>query len=132
MVMTDPIADMLTRIRNAQTAFKKTVDVPYSNYKRDIVKVLRQEGFVAGFDIRLQKNKRVLRVYVKYTDDKQPLINGIERVSSPGRRRYIGFKKLPFVHDGLGMSIISTSRGLMTTNTARRQRVGGEIVLNVW
>ena len=132
MVMTDPIADMLTRIRNAQMATKKTVDVPYSSFKRDIVKVLRQEGFVAGFDIRLQSNKKVLRVYLKYTDGKEPIIQGIERVSRPGRRRYLGFKKLPYVHDGLGMSIISTSQGLMTTTKARSKRVGGEILLNVW
>ncbi len=132
MVMTDPIADMLTRIRNAQVVLKKTVDVPYSNYKRDIVKVLRQEGFIAGFDIRLQSNKKVLRVYLKYTDEKQPVIQGLERVSRPGRRRYSGFSDLPYVHDGLGLSIVSTSHGLMTTAKARKKRVGGEIVLNVW
>ena len=132
MVMTDPIADMLTRIRNAQMALKKTVDIPYSSFKRDIVKVLRQEGFVAGFDIRLQSNKKILRVYLKYTDEKVPVIQGIERVSRPGRRRYAGFSKLPYVHDGLGMSIISTSHGLMTTIKARSKRVGGEILLNVW
>ena len=132
MVMTDPIADMLTRIRNAQMATKKTVDVPYSSFKRDIVKVLRQEGFIAGFDIRLQTGKKVLRVYLKYDEDKVPVIQGIERVSRPGRRRYVGYKKLPYVHDGLGMSIISTSNGLLTTAKAKRGRVGGEIVLNVW
>jgi small subunit ribosomal protein S8 len=132
MVMTDSVADMLTRVRNAQMALKKTVDVPYSNYKRDIVKVLRQEGFIAGFDIRLQNNKKVLRIYLKYTEEKDPVIQGIERVSRPGRRRYAGFKDLPYVHDGLGMSIISTSQGLMTTDKAKRKRVGGEIVLNIW
>lgn len=132
MVMTDPIADMLTRIRNAQMAKKKTVDVPYSSFKRDIVKVLRQEGFIAGFDIRLQTGKKVLRVYLKYNEVKEPVIQGIERVSRPGRRRYVGYKKLPFVHDGLGMSIISTSHGLLTTSKARTKRVGGEVVLHVW
>jgi len=132
MVMTDPVADMLTRIRNAQMAMKKTVDVPYSNFKRDIVKVLRQEGFIAGFDIRLQNSKKVLRIYLKYSEDKAPIIQGIERVSRPGRRRYVGYKKLPYVHDGLGMSIISTSRGLVTTVKAKSQRLGGEIILHVW
>jgi len=132
MVMTDPVADMLTRIRNAQMAMKKTVDVPYSNFKRDIVKVLRQEGFIAGFDIRLQNSKKVLRIYLKYSEDKAPIIQGIERVSCPGRRRYVGYKKLPYVHDGLGMSIISTSRGLLTTTKAKSQRLGGEIILHVW
>jgi small subunit ribosomal protein S8 len=132
MVMTDSIADMLTRIRNAQMAMKKTVDVPYSNFKRDIVKVLRQEGFIAGFDIRLQNGKKVLRVYLKYTEDKTPVIQGIERVSRPGRRRYVGYKKFPYVHDGLGMSIISTSQGLLTTAKAKRKRVGGEVILNIW
>ncbi len=132
MVMTDPVADMLTRVRNALMASKKTVDIPYSNFKREILKVLRQEGFVAGFDIRLQNGQKLLRVYLKYTEEKVPVIQGLERVSRPGRRSYVSYKKLPYVHDGLGMSIISTSLGLLTTSKARKKQVGGEILLHVW
>ena len=132
MVMTDPVADMLTRVRNALMVSKKTVDIPYSNFKREILKVLRQEGFVAGFDIRLQNGQKVLRVYLKYTEEKIPVIQGLERVSTPGRRRYVSYKKLPYVHDGLGMSIISRSLRLLTTSKTRKKQVGGEILLHVW
>ncbi len=132
MVMTDPIADMLTRLRNATMVNKKTCDVPYSNFKKAIANVLKKEGFILGYDIRLVNNRKVLRFYLKYAGEKDPVIKGISRESTPGRRKYVGYKDIPYVYDGLGVNILSTSMGLMTGIEAKKRKLGGELICSVW
>lgn len=130
--MTDPIADMLARLRNATMVHKKTCDVPYSNFKKAIANVLKQEGFILGYDIRLVNSRKMLRFYLKYVGERDPVIRGLKRESTPGRRKYVGYKEIPYVLDGLGMSILSTSRGLMTGAEAKKRKLGGELVCSVW
>jgi len=132
MVMTDPIADMLTRLRNATSVHKKTCDVPYSKFKKAIANVLKQEGFILGYDIRLVNNRKMLRFYLKYAGEKDPIIKGIKRESTPGRRKYVGHDKIPYVYDGLGVNILSTSKGLMTGREAKKRKLGGELICSVW
>jgi len=132
MVMTDPIADMLTRLRNATMVNKKTCDVPYSNFKKSIANVLKQEGFILGYDIRLVNNRKMVRFYLKYASEKDPVLKGMKRESAPGRRRYVGYKDIPYVFDGLGVSILSTSKGLMTGREAQKRKLGGELICSVW
>jgi small subunit ribosomal protein S8 len=132
MVMTDPIADMLTRLRNATMVNKKTCDVPFSNFKKAIANVLKKEGFILGYDIRLVNNRKVLRFYLKYAGEKDPVIKGISRLSTPGRRKYVGYKDIPYVYDGLGVNILSTSLGLMTGIEAKKRKLGGELICSVW
>ena len=132
MVMTDPIADMLTRLRNATMVNKKTCDVPYSSFKKAIANVLKQEGFILGYDIRLVNSRKMLRFYLKYAGEKDPIIRGLKRESTPGRRKYVGYKEIPYVFDGLGMNILSTSKGLMTGAEAKKRKLGGELVCSVW
>jgi small subunit ribosomal protein S8 len=132
MVMTDPIADMLTRLRNSAMVYQKTCDVPYSNFKKSIANVLKQEGFILGYDIRLVNNRKVLRFYMKYAGDKDSVIRGLKRESTPGRRRYVGYNEIPYVFDGLGVNILSTSKGLMTDKEARKRKLGGELVCSIW
>lgn len=132
MVMTDPIADMLTRIRNATMVCNKTCDVPYSSFKKALANVLKQEGFILGYDIRLVNNRKMIRFYLKYAGEKQPVIKGVKRESTPGRRRYVGYRDIPYVFDGLGVNILSTSKGLMTGSEAKKRKLGGELVCSVW
>jgi small subunit ribosomal protein S8 len=132
MVMTDPIADMLTRLRNSTMVNKKTCDVPYSNFKKAIANVLKQEGFILGYDIRLVNNRKMLRFYMKYAGEKDPVIKGIYRESTPGRRKYVKYKDIPYVFDGLGVNIMSTSKGLMTGREAKKRKLGGELICSVW
>jgi small subunit ribosomal protein S8 len=133
MTMTDPIADMLTRIRNANTKYLDTCDVPFSKVKHGIAKILRKEGFISGFDIRIINNHKTIRVYLKYDKDKKVrVIQQIERTSSPGRRIYAKRSEIPRVLNGLGMAIISTSNGLLTDRDARSQGLGGEVVCKVF
>jgi small subunit ribosomal protein S8 len=132
MVMTDPIADMLTRLRNATMVHKKTCDVPYSNFKKAVANVLKQEGFILGYDIRLVNNRKMLRFYMKYAAEKDPVIRGLRRESKPGRRKYVGYKDIPYVFDGLGVIILSTSKGLMTCREAKKRKLGGELICSVW
>ena len=132
MVMTDPVSDMLTRIRNATMIHGKTCDVPYSNFKKAIANVLKQEGFILGYDIRLVNKRKMLRFYLKYVGEKDPVIKGLKRESKPGRRKYVGHGDIPYVFDGLGVNIMSTSKGLMTGNEAKRRKLGGELVCSVW
>lgn len=132
MVMTDPIADMLTRLRNAAMVHKRTCDVPYSNFKKALANVFKQEGFILGYDIRLVNKRKMLRFYLKYAGEKDPVIRGLRRESSPGRRRYVGHHDIPFVFDGLGVNILSTSKGLMTGREAKRRKLGGELICSVW
>ncbi len=131
-MITDPIADMLTRIRNGQRARFSQVDIPSSRLKVNIAKILKDEGFIKNLDVQPDKRQGILRVYLRYDDEANPLINGIRRVSKPSRRVYVRAREIPPVMSGLGVSILSTSRGLMTDRQARRENVGGEILCSVW
>lgn len=129
-MMTDPIADMLTRIRNGQSAGKVSVSMPSSKLKASIASVLKEEGFVAGFEIRDEGSKPTLSVELKYYEDR-PVIEAIKRVSSPGLRIYRGSDDLPRVQGGLGIAIVSTSKGVMTERAARAAGEGGEVLCYV-
>ena len=129
--MTDPIADMLTRIRNALMRHKESVDIPLSRMKRAIADVLRREGYIRDYEV-LDSGYGVLRVYLKYTPTGEPVIQHIKRVSKPGRRIYMGVREMPRVLNGLGIGIYSTSKGIMSDREARKHRVGGEYLAEVW
>lgn len=139
--MTDPIADMLNRIRNAQAVFHSTVDVPFSNLKFGIAEILEKEGFIGTTEKKGRKNKKSISIVLKYESDSGskagkprmvPAINGLRRVSKPGQRVYLPAKKIKRVKGGCGMAIISTPKGLMTDKEARKQRLGGEVVAEIW
>lgn len=133
MSMSDPIADMLTRIRNAGNARHKRVDVPASKLKLEIARILQKERFIANYKFVEDGGPQgVIRVYLKYTPDEEPVINGVERVSRPGLRRYCGSTEMPRIFGGMGVSILSTSRGVMTGREAQKVGVGGEILCSVW
>ena len=133
MGMTDPIADMLTRVRNANRMKFRSVNAQLSRVNLEIVKVLKRTGYISGFDVKKDANKKdVLKIYLKYTDTKGRVIQDLQRVSRPGRRIYVSSKKIPKVYNGFGVAIVSTPRGIMTDKEARQQNVGGEIVCNVW
>lgn len=131
-MVTDPIADMLTRIRNAGLVQHSHVAMPASKIKVEIAKILVEEGFVAEFKVSDEQPQATLLLTLKYTGKGIPVINGIERVSKPGRRIYAGHGNIPWVRSGLGINILSTPNGLMTGRKARRAHVGGEILANVW
>jgi small subunit ribosomal protein S8 len=134
MTMTDPIADMLTRLRNANVAHHDTVLMPSSKLKEALASILLREGYIAGFDVRddAARPGRFLEVTMKYAADRTRTISGLRRVSKPGLRVYIGADKMPRVLGGLGVAVLSTSHGLMTDREARKRRVGGEILCYVW
>jgi len=133
MRMTDPIADMMTRIRNANRMKFRSVNTQLSRVNLEIVKVLKRTGYISGFDVKKDQNKKdVLKIYLKYTDSKERIIQDLQRVSKPGRRIYVSSKKIPKVFNGFGVAIVSTPRGIMTDKEARLQNVGGEIICNVW
>ena len=132
MTTSDPIADMLTRIRNAMTARHAKVDVPASRLKTDIAKILRDEGYVANYKLTEDGTRKFIRIYLKYTADNEPVISKIERVSRPGCRVYVGSKEVPRVLGGLGVNILTTPRGVMTGRTARKEGVGGEVLCQVY
>ena len=133
MGMTDPIADMLTRIRNANRVHFKSVDVLSSRINLNMAKVLKKSGFISGYDIKNDpRGHEMLRVYLKYPDTKRTVITDIQRVSKPGRRVYVKSENIPQVLNGYGISILSTSRGVMTDKEARELRLGGELLCNVW
>jgi small subunit ribosomal protein S8 len=131
-MLTDPIADMLTRIRNANLALHDTVVMPGSRLKTDIARVLEEQGYIAGFDTAADGSRSTLTIKLKYDDDRRRVITGIDRVSKPGRRVYADKDSLPKVLGGLGVAIISTSQGLLTGHEARRRGVGGEVLCTVW
>lgn len=131
-MMTDPIADFLTRLRNAQLARHKTTQVPSSKIKVRIAQILKDEGYVDDLRVEDTEGRAVLHVTLKYDDRSQPVIEGITRVSRPGLRRYSAADAIPKVRGGIGLAIISTSRGLMTDTQARKDRVGGEVLCTVW
>ena len=132
MSMTDPVADFLTRIRNAASADHADTDMPASSFKVELARILREQGYIEDYSTEAGRVGDVLRVRLKYTDDRQPVITGIRRVSRPGRRTYVSAGRIPKVLGGMGTSIVSTSRGVMTGHEARRAGVGGELVAEVW
>ncbi|MEE8174230.1 MAG: 30S ribosomal protein S8 [Dehalococcoidia bacterium] len=132
MSVTDPISDMLTRIRNAMMVSHDSVLIPASRMKLSITKILKEEGFVSGYEVLRGKPQRMIKVYLRYDDKKQPLVSGLKRVSKPGLRVYVQSREIPRVYGGLGISILSTSRGVMTGQAAWRKRVGGELLCYVW
>jgi small subunit ribosomal protein S8 len=133
MSMTDPIADMLTRLRNACKARHPETNVPHSVLKESLARVLKEEGYIEGFRTLDPKGPgKVLRVSLRYRKDGQPVVSGLERVSSPGRRSYFGAKEIPRVLDGLGICVLSTSQGVLSDREARRRNVGGEVLCNIW
>lgn len=132
MHITDPIADMLTRIRNANAARHTTVDVPASNMKKAIAQILLDEGYIKNFQIINDGGQGVIKITLKYTPNKEQVIKGLRRVSKPGLRVYVGAEDLPRVLKGLGVAIISTSKGVMTDKKARVDNVGGEVLAFVW
>ncbi|HET8814773.1 MAG TPA: 30S ribosomal protein S8 [Solirubrobacterales bacterium] len=129
---TDPIADYLTRIRNAIRAGHDEVEIPYSNLKLELSRILKEQGYIKNFSRKPAAVGESIEVELKYTEERQPVILGIERVSRPGRRRYVDHKNVPRVHGGTGTAIVSTSVGVMTGHEARAKGVGGEVVAYVW
>jgi small subunit ribosomal protein S8 len=131
MSMTDPVADMLTRIRNACAAGHKRVDVPSSRFKTEMARLLRENHYIADYKELADEGRSVLRLYLRYHND-LPVIRELHRVSTPGLRRYVKCREIPRVKNGLGMAIVSTPKGLMTDRDARRANLGGELVAVVW
>ena len=132
MQISDTIADLLTRIRNASSAKHATVDIPASNVKKAITQILADEGYIKDFSIVDDGKQGIIRVTLKYTDGKTPVISGLRRVSKPGLRIYSSCEDMPKVRKGLGIAIVSTSKGIMTDKKAREQNVGGEVIAYVW
>jgi len=132
MTMTDPIADMLTRIRNANTVRHENVDVPASNIKKELARILLEEGFVKGYDVIEDGKQGLIRLQLKYGKNGEKVITGIKRISKPGMRVYADSHSVPRVLNGLGISIISTSKGILTDKQARELGIGGEVICYVW
>jgi small subunit ribosomal protein S8 len=132
MTTSDPVADMLTRIRNAQAARHPKVDVPASKLKMEIARILKEEGYITNFKMTEDGAKKSIRIYLKYTPGNQPVISRIERVSRPGCRVFVGSKDVPRVLGGLGINIVTTPRGVMTGSAARKENVGGELLCQLW
>ena len=132
MSVTDPIADMLTRIRNATIAKHESVQIPASRMKLAIAKILKDEGFIKDFELVKDSQNRMMRVWLRYTGKKEPVLTGLRRVSKPGLRVYARSRQMPRVLGGMGIAIVSTPQGIMTARQARRQNVGGEVLCYVW
>lgn len=132
MSISDPISDMLTRIRNASRAKKEYTDVPASRFKKEVLKILKQEGFIQDFRMAEEEGHPWLRVYLRFTADGEKVIQGIKSTSLPGRRVYVGADEIPRVQGGLGLSILSTSKGVMAGRKASKLRLGGEVICSVW
>ena len=132
MTMTDPIADMLTRIRNANVVKHETVDVPASNIKKELARILLEEGFVRGYDVIEDGKQGIIRIQLKYGQTGERVISGLKRISKPGMRVYAASHEVPRVLNGLGISVISTSKGILTDKQARKENVGGEVICYVW
>ncbi|WP_394273938.1 30S ribosomal protein S8 [Peptoniphilus lacydonensis] len=131
-MMTDPIADMLSRIRNANNARHKSVDIPCSNIKKEIAQILLDEGYINGFDVVEDDKQSIIKVDLKYSEDGEKVISGLKRISKPGLRVYVKCEDVPKVLGGLGIAIISTSKGIITDKMARKEKVGGEVICYVW
>ena len=132
MSVTDPISDMLTRIRNAIMVRHDSVLIPASKMKLALTKILKEEGFVSGYEVLRGRPQRMIKLYLRYDDKKQPFLTGLKRVSKPGLRVYVQSREIPRVYGGLGIAILSTSKGVMTGREAWRQRVGGELLCYLW
>ena len=132
MTMTDPIADMLTRVRNANMVKHETVDVPASNMKKEIARILLEEGFIRGYDVIEDGKQGIIRIQLKYGQMSERVITGLKRISKPGMRVYTNAHEIPKVLNGLGIAIISTSKGILTDKEARKENVGGEVICYVW
>ena len=132
MTMTDPIADMLTRIRNANVVKHETVDVPASNMKKELARILLEEGFIRGYDVIEDGKQGIIRIQLKYGQSGERVITGLKKISKPGMRVYAANHEIPKVLNGLGISVISTSKGILTDKQARKENVGGEVICYVW
>jgi small subunit ribosomal protein S8 len=132
MSMTDPIADLLTRIRNAIAADHEYAEIPASKFKAEIARILDEQGYIEGYSVEPARVGQLLRVKIKYTEDRRSVISGLKRVSRPGRRTYTDAREVPKVLGGMGTVIVSTSKGVMTGHQARKEGVGGEVVAYVW
>lgn len=130
--MTDPIADMLTRIRNGNNAKHDSVDVPASNIKKELAQILTNEGFIKGFDVIEDGKQGIIRIDLKYGKNSEKVISGIKRISKPGLKVYVKSNEIPRVLGGLGIAVLSTSKGIMTDKEARKENVGGEVICYVW
>ena len=131
-MLTDPISDYLTRIRNGLAADHTEVEIPASRLKKEMSRILREQGYITDFEVQPTAVGEVIRIELKYTEDRRPVIMGLERVSRPGRRRYVDHTQVPRVHGGTGTAIVSTSVGVMTGHEAKAKGVGGEVVAYVW
>ena len=131
-MQTDPIADFLTRIRNGLRADHDQVEMPASRFKTEIARILKEQGYIDDYETESARVGKVLRVRLKYTEDRKPVILGMERLSKPGRRHYVTASEVPRVYGGMGTAIVSTSKGVMTGHDAKREGVGGELVARVW
>lgn len=132
MSLSDPIADMLTKIRNANMAKSEKVDIYTSKMKLEITKILKNEGYIKTFKKISQDRRNCIRIFLKYVEGQAPVIRGIQRISTPGRRVYCGYKNMPRVFNGYGVVVVSTSEGIITGKKAREKKVGGEIICNIW
>lgn len=132
MIMTDPIADMLTRVRNASSVKHESVEVPASNMKKEIANILLEEGFVKGFDVIEDGKQGIIRIQLKYGENNEKIITGIKKISKPGLRVYAKRDDIPRVLGGLGIAIISTSKGVVTDKVAKKEGIGGEVLAYVW
>lgn len=132
MGLTDPLADMLTRIRNAGSARFDKVDIPASQMKISLARILKEEGYIKNYKIIKDKKQGVLRIYLKYDEINRPLISGLQRVSKPSRRVYAGKEEIPQVLGGLGITVVSTSKGVLTDREAKRLGIGGEVLCTIW
>lgn len=131
-MLTDPIADMLTRMRNALMIKSEKVDIPASRMKLEIAKILKEEGFIRAYKILKDKKQGILRITLKYSPDEEALISGLKRISKPGRRVYVNAELVPTVMGGVGISILTTSKGILTGKVCRRDKVGGEVLCHIW
>lgn len=131
-MLTDPIADYLTRVRNALRADHPEVEIPASRLKKEMTRILVEQGYLSGYEVEPTAVGESIRIQLKYTDDRDPVISGLRRISRPGRRRYVGGAEVPRVQGGMGTAIISTSTGVMTGHEAKEAGVGGEVVAYVW
>ena len=132
MSMSDPVADMLTRVRNASRAELSSVEIPQSKLKTEIARILKKEGFVSDYVTEGHGGKKVLRVYLRYDQEREPIIQGLKRISRPSLRKYVSATDIPRVLGGIGLAILSTSSGLLTDAEARKARIGGEVLCYVW
>ncbi|HTZ17115.1 MAG TPA: 30S ribosomal protein S8 [Dissulfurispiraceae bacterium] len=131
-MMTDPIADMLTRIRNSILIKAEKVDIPASRLKVEIAKIMKEEGFIKSYKIIKDKKQGILRVTLKYTQDNRPIVEGLKRISKPGRRVYVGKDEVPSVIGGMGIAVMTTPKGILTDKACRREGVGGEVLCYIW